>query len=151
MKVHGWTVTLLRFALEHADGVGGRLFTRWTNSRRDIHIACRKANIEPASLVDFRRTAATWMRESGIALDLVARAMGHRDSTMVERVYGRIKVREAAVLMQEQLALHGGLSVSRRESASLVLPSPKPGGAGVAAESDGLSMVYQRRARPRQP
>src|SRR5205085_302848 len=52
--------------------------------------ACRRAAIEHCSPNDLRRTFATWLRRSGVSPDLIAPAMGHADSRMVERVYGRL-------------------------------------------------------------
>lgn len=37
-----------------------------------------------------RRTCATWLRAQGAPPDLIAPVMGHADSRMVERAYGRL-------------------------------------------------------------
>lgn len=81
---------LVRYALEHAEGAGGALFASWTNVRRDLIDACARAGIEPVSPNDLRRTCATWLRAAGAPPDLLAALMGHTDSRMVERVYGRL-------------------------------------------------------------
>lgn len=83
----------LRFALQHADGKNGTLFAKWQNVRRDLHVACD--NVEPDKLPhcspnDLRRTYAQWLRAAGITTDLIAATMGHVDSRMVERVYGKL-------------------------------------------------------------
>ncbi len=81
---------LLRFAAKHAQGEDGDLFLNWSNAVRDIKAACKRAGIEPCTPNDLRRTFAVWLRSAGAPPDLIAPCMGHRDSTMVERVYGRL-------------------------------------------------------------
>ena len=102
---------LLRFALQHADGTDGRLFSSWSNIRRDLREAVdraneieRKAGRRPLPYVspnDLRRTAGSWLRASGIALDHVGKVMGHKDSKMVELVYGQLTTNELANLMRQ--------------------------------------------------
>lgn len=82
---------LLRYALQFAEGDGELLFLLWNNNvRRDLHEACRRAGIPPCSPTDLRRTFAHWMRALGMPLELIAPMMGHADTRMVERVYGRL-------------------------------------------------------------
>jgi integrase len=82
--------SLLRHAVTHAKGVDGMLFLPWANVRRDLHDACKRAKIERCSPNDLRRTFAQWMRKDGVPAELVAPAMGHADTRMVERVYGKL-------------------------------------------------------------
>lgn len=82
------TAPLLRIALEH--GGEGLLFSPWGNVRRDLHEACERVGIPPCSPNDLRRTTATWLRNAGVAPQLIAVVLGHRDARMVERVYGRM-------------------------------------------------------------
>ncbi len=98
---------LLRFAVEHAEGTEGMLFARWSNVRRDLIVACEKAGIPPCSPNDLRRTFATWLRADGLAPDLIAPAMGHADSRMVERVYGRLSPQALGARMAAALGLPG--------------------------------------------
>ena len=88
--------SLLAFAHEHAGGEGARLFAPWSNVRHDLEAACRRAKIERCSPNDLRRTFARWLRAAGAAPDLIAPAMGHVDTRMVERVYGRMTPAELA-------------------------------------------------------
>ena len=60
------------------------------NVRRDLLDACERAGIDPVSPNDLRRTCATWLRAAGAPPDLIAPVMGHADSRMVKRVYGRL-------------------------------------------------------------
>ena len=83
--------TLLKYALEHAQGEKGQLFLYWQNVRRDLRAACVKLQIPRCSPNDLRRTCATWLRAAGTPPHLIAPLMGHADSRMVERVYGRLE------------------------------------------------------------
>lgn len=98
------TAPLLRIALEH--GGDGLLFTPWGNVRRDLHEACERAGIPPCSPNDLRRTTATWLRNAGVAPQLIAVVLGHRDGRMVERVYGRMS---PEALRDELLLKVGGV------------------------------------------
>ena len=120
--------TLLEFAIKHAGGPGEPLFEPWQNVRRDLDAAClrieRRLNpgfdhgpdvgskklrsvpplpFKSVSPNDLRRTFATWLRALGAPPHLIALMMGHTDSRMVERVYGRIPVDEQARLLASEL------------------------------------------------
>ncbi|MEM7676050.1 MAG: tyrosine-type recombinase/integrase [Myxococcota bacterium] len=94
---------LLEFTVENAAGTDGFLFRRWINAIRDIKAACRRAGIEPCSPNDLRRTFAVWLRSAGAPPDLIAPCMGHRDSSMVERVYGRLTTKDLAERLRSSL------------------------------------------------
>lgn len=66
------------------------LFAPWSNVRRDLHVACKRAKLPMLSPNDLRRTFGTWLRAQGVEPQLIGAAMGHADSRMVERVYGRL-------------------------------------------------------------
>lgn len=95
-------VPLLRLAL---DGAPGRtvLFDPWPNSRRDIRKACAKAGIDPCTANDFRRTAATWLRNAGVEPQLIGVFLGHTTSRMVELVYGRGDPMELGARIAERM------------------------------------------------
>lgn len=82
--------SLLKYAVEHAQGRDGMLFTRWTNRGRDIKAACRRAGVEPCTPNDLRRSFAQWLRRAGAPAELVAPAMGHASPQMVRKVYGEL-------------------------------------------------------------
>ena len=84
--------SLIKHALQYARGVSGLLFLPWQNVRRDLAQSCDRAGIEPCTPNDLRRTCATWLRQAGAAPDLIAPVMGHADTRMVERVYGRMPI-----------------------------------------------------------
>jgi len=59
---------LVAYALEHAQGTCGHLFKPWSNVRWDLHAAASPEFIAPV--------------------------MGHADTRMVERVYGRLPLED---------------------------------------------------------
>ena len=95
--------SLLEHALTYAEGPGDPLFTPWANVRRDLHQACERAGIPPCSPNDLRRTCATWLRAQGVQPHLIAPVMGHVDSRMVERVYGRLPIDQLAARLSQEL------------------------------------------------
>jgi integrase len=115
--------SLLRLALERAEGTS-TLFAPWPNARRDLRAACARAGIAPCSPNDLRRTFTHWHEAVGLPPNLVAPAMGHADSRMVERVYGRMKGDELARVMRA--AAH--VQQTRRTRADSMDSADKPGG-----------------------
>jgi integrase len=68
----------------------GPLFPLWHGVRRDLGAACKRAQIDPVTPNDLRRTFATWLAESGVPEPVTVSLMGHSSSAMVRRVYVRI-------------------------------------------------------------
>lgn len=99
---------MLERVLELRGDVTGPLFRPWGNVRHDLAVACRRAGIEPVTPNDLRRTTATWLRLAGVEPHLIAAVLGHADSRMVERVYGRI----TPEALGEALAARLGCSTS---------------------------------------
>jgi integrase len=87
-------------SVRYAEGSEGRLFRPWPNARRDIAEACARAEIDRASPNDLRRTYATWLRQAEVEPHLIGAALGHTDSRMVERVYGRIPTEALAMALR---------------------------------------------------
>jgi integrase len=106
---------LLQYALDHAGGEGGLLFRPWPMLHRALLRACRRAgckatgctikpsrkggcrtpecvaaSLAPVTPNDLRRTCATWLREAGTPVELVAPMLGHVDIRMAVRVYARL-------------------------------------------------------------
>jgi len=104
--------TLLDYALKHAEGKDGLLFSPWGNVRGDLREACTKAGIEPCSPNDLRRTFASWMHAAGAPLDLLFPLMGHADTRMLERVYARLSPDELAERLRWQLAATGSAAAA---------------------------------------
>ena len=57
----------------------------------------------PVSPNDLRRTYATWLRQHGTEPHLIAVALGHTDSRMAERVYGRVPVESLGRMLAERV------------------------------------------------
>jgi len=81
--------SLLEFAVKYAGGKERAMFAPWSNIRRDLHAACKRAGIAPCSPNDLRRTFGNWMVAGGIPSHTVAEMMGHKDTRMLDRVFGR--------------------------------------------------------------
>src|SRR5262249_27536140 len=64
---------------------------------------------------DLRRTYATWWRHHGVATADIASLLGHKDSRMVERVYGRMDPHSLGRALQRRL-----------DASEAVKPSPTP-------------------------
>lgn len=75
-------------------------FTPWTNVRRELIRACKRAGIKRCSPNDLRRSVGSLMRARGIAPHLIGRFLGHADARMAERVYGKITPDELARLIE---------------------------------------------------
>jgi integrase len=100
------------------------LFTRWTNYRRDLSAACRRAGIEHCSPNDLRRTFSHWMSDQGVPNEVIAPMMGHADTRMLSRVYNRKTPEELARAVRRAAGLP--------EPAALVGQPPGQGQAGAA-------------------
>jgi len=57
----------------------------------------------PVSPNDLRRTYATWLRQHGAEPHLIGVALGHRDSRMAERVYGRMPIESLSKALAERV------------------------------------------------
>ncbi len=79
------------------------LFDPWVNVQRDIADACVRAGITRCSPNDLRRTHGTWLRNAGVEPQLIGAALGHKDSRMVERVYGRLEPAALLALLLERV------------------------------------------------
>ncbi len=80
-------------------------FPRWSNVRRDMHLACAKAGIAKCSPNDLRRSIATLMRARGVEPSLIGAYLGHKDSRMAERVYGRLAPDQLQHLLEQRLSV----------------------------------------------
>lgn len=103
--VADWQKQLIEHAKEHALGTGGALFTSWGKVDRDLKAACKRAGIEPCSTNDLRRTFAQWMHAQGVQLDILAPMMGHKDTTMLSRVYARLPTPDLARRVRAALGM----------------------------------------------
>lgn len=87
-----WARPLLERALRDAPGrdvlFGGKAVWPYTSLRA----AAKRAGVPYASPSDLRRTCATWLLADRVDRLAVSKVLGHADTTMVERVYGRVSV-----------------------------------------------------------
>ena len=132
--------SLLEYAVEHAEGTGGAFFRAWRNARRDLVDACDRAGIERCSPNDLRRTFASWQVEAGVPLYPIAQAMGHKDTRMLERVYGRQTPEQLATAMARAMGLTQGVC-------STVVTAPTET-ADPVDELDGGASVATSRTSP---
>lgn len=68
-----------------------RLFDPWANMTRDLELACKAVGCPRVTANDLRRTHANWLVDAGVATNFVADVLGHVDSRMVEKVYGKLR------------------------------------------------------------
>jgi integrase len=150
----GWP--LLERALEVRGGSGGPMFRPWTNVRHDLAAACARAGIAPVTPNDLRRTAATWLRQLGAEPSLIAPFLGHTDSRMVERVYGRMPVETLGSALRdrcETIVKREGQKTSRRAPVAKATEVAKPRNHkvssvprdGIEPPTRGFSIPYGRR------
>jgi integrase len=110
--------SLLEYAVKHAQGSDGLLFRPWGNVRRDLLQACKAVKISSCSPNDLRRTCATWLRAAGASPDLIAPVMGHADTRMVERVYGRLPLED----LRKRLSTQMGVDCNTGATAAVSTP-----------------------------
>jgi integrase len=112
-----WGKPFLDFALEHGNQRhGAPLFRDWTAAMRwDLVRVCDKMGIPRASANDFRRTYGQWFRHAGVDPSIIAVTMGHRDSRMVERVYGRVPADKLRGLIDRQLTKPKATKTKRKQ------------------------------------
>lgn len=106
-----------------------QMFDAWANYGRDIADACVRAGISHCSPNDLRRTHGTWLRNAGVEPTLIGVALGHTDSRMVERVYGRLAPDMLLKLLVERLEPAGtqvGQATQKRDKKPDQRESPHP-------------------------
>ena len=94
-----WGKRLIAYVGDHAQGKDDLLFRKWTSVRMGLIAACELAGIAPCTPNDLRRTFAKWMRAEGMPIELIAPALGHVDTTMVQEVYGKLTPDELGARM----------------------------------------------------
>jgi integrase len=114
---HRWrTVPILpRFKKWAQQAARALPFAPWPNVRRDLKVACKHAAVPYATPRDLRRSHAKALRAAGVEPHLIGRMLGHRDSRMVERVYGQLAPEALAELMR---ARTGTKTVQRKTKKS---------------------------------
>lgn len=75
--------------------------------RRGLSLAAKRAGLKGVSPHVFRHTAAVWMAEAGSGMSEISQFLGHEDSRITERVYGRYSpkyLRKAAKALEGRSA-----------------------------------------------
>lgn len=93
---------LLALALA-AGRPGPLLLPTWGRVRKALDKVRVSLSIQPFSPNDLRRTFLTWLVEAGVPIDLVAKMARHRDTRMVELVYGRPSAEAVGLLVETAL------------------------------------------------
>jgi integrase len=147
VPVVGFSVPLLEHALEHREGEAPLLFLPWSNVRRDIAAACARAGIPTCTPNDLRRTFGTWWREHEVEPHLIGFLLGHKDSRMVERVYGRMPVQSLGRALERRLPPEPQVSVNTSPAS----PSPDCSTCAANPGQTERHMRPRRRAEARFP
>lgn len=93
----------LRYALKHAlSGERATLFDDWTNIRRDMHEACKRAGIPEVGPHDLRRTFGKWLRLHGFDLETIAKLLRHTTPKLAREVYADVDGAELAQVVEQQ-------------------------------------------------
>ncbi|MDY0242193.1 MAG: site-specific integrase [Rhodospirillaceae bacterium] len=82
MLIKAKEAALTEFVIEW----GGK---RVSNCRRGFEQAAQRSGLKDVTPHVLRHTAAVWMAEAGIPMPEIAQYLGHSDSRITERVYGR--------------------------------------------------------------
>lgn len=102
--VTDWQRDLLKYVVKHADGENELLFSGWTNARRAIALACERAGVPRVSPKRLRHTFAHWLLSEGVRTSELYVAMGHADTRMLDRVYGKAEGLELQQAMAGSIA-----------------------------------------------
>lgn len=77
------------------------------NLIREWHALTKRAGLRRVRFHDLRHTAATLMLSAGVDIKLVAETLGHRDATMVLKVYGHVLPHQRDEAAQKMEAILG--------------------------------------------
>ena len=105
----------------------GRMFRPWLSAGHALPNACKRANVGAVTPNDLRRTAASWLRQAGIEPSLIAVFLGHKDTRMVETIYGKMPVDALGAAMRARLG--------EAPAAPAALPGSAPGGTFTASRA----------------
>lgn len=92
----------LRHALAYANP-STQLFAEWGSMPRDVRKACRKAGVPEFTARTLRRSAATWLVQSGVPYEVAAKFLGHGSTSMLQKVYGQLAPADAARIINERM------------------------------------------------
>lgn len=94
----------LKHALKHAAPTpDGKLFAPWGKMARDIRRACRRSKVPEFTARTMRRSIATWFVNAGVPYEIAAAFLGHANTLMLQKVYGKLAPQAAGRLIDERL------------------------------------------------
>jgi integrase len=96
-------------------------------SKADQRAIQDHAAFPPVSPNDLRRTYATWLRQHGTEPHLIGVALGHTDSRMAERVYGRMPVESLGRLLADRVGDCSAFVANTRATPTLERPMRRAG------------------------
>ncbi len=67
------------------------LHVPWKSPNHALRRLCIKVGVPNASTNDLRRTFGSWMKQGGVDSLVLSHLMGHSSTTMVDRVYGKLR------------------------------------------------------------
>ena len=113
---------------------GDWLFTRedgepWGTNHyaRPLQFAVARAGLEPAIFYTFRHTYASTMIMAGVTPAAVARALGHRNATMVLRTYGHLRANWATQEILKKAPRLGIFQTNGKDVGNHLLDQPSQG------------------------
>jgi integrase len=84
-----WQEELLKIAKAGVDGKEAFAFHPWHNAVRDLAAACTELKLPRLGLHKLRHVFTGWAVDDGVSISEVAKALGHTDTRMLERVYDK--------------------------------------------------------------
>ena len=106
----------------------GLLVRPWPNARRGLACACKRVGAPAVTWNDLRRTLSTWLVEGGVSDTVVAKVLGHADTKMLHKVYGKPREEAVGELLARQTA-------SLRPVRVLYVSPAEPSGSGPNASA----------------
>src|SRR5207249_8304931 len=91
-----------------------------------FHRVCEELGIFDVRLHDLRHTFATWLRQRGIELDVIASQLGHRDLRMTKR-YARVASAQVKQAVSGLDSMLGAAPEAEKRAAILPTVADIPG------------------------
>lgn len=80
-----------------------RMPLSWPSVSKRLPERCKKAVVSYVTPKDLRRTAATWLAEAGVSLDLLARWLRHSGLALAHQVYNKTRPTALRDLIEAQI------------------------------------------------
>lgn len=121
----------------------------WPRVSKDLPEACERVGITRVTPKDLRRTAATWLREGGVALDTLGRWLRHGGAKVAFDVYDRSAPEATGSAIREQMQKRytsAGPLAKQADAVDLKAASGSPG----QQDSAGIAGAPAPRSRSKQ-